>query len=227
VANRPRRLLAEFIGCVLLGAVVIGSGIAAQQLSPGNVGLQLLENVVAIVTALYAIVVVLSPISGAHLNPLVSLLDALDGRRSWADAASYIPAQVAGFAGGAVLANAMFGLPAVNLSTQERATWPHLLAEVVATAGLMLVIFALARQGRERFAPVAVAGYIAGACFFTSSACFVNPALTLARSLSDSLTGIVPASVGPFVLAQVVGAALGYCLAVLLIPKKVASDART
>ena len=169
-----RRLLSEFVGSALLAALVIGSGIAAQQLSPGNIGLQLLENAGATAAGLYAIILVLSPVSGAHLNPVVSLADALEGGTTWRDALSYIPFQIVGCVAGAVLANVMFSLPAINLSTHHRATGPHFLSEVLATAALVVLIFGLARTHRSALTPAAVGAYIGAAYFFTSSTSFVH-----------------------------------------------------
>jgi len=214
-----RRLLAEAVGSAFLAAVVVGSGIAAQRLSPGDVGLQLLENAAATAVALYAIILMAGPISGAHLNPVVSVVDAALGGMGWRHAAAYLPAQVAGCCGGAVLANLMFSAPAVTLSTTHRSSGAHWLAEVVATLGLLLVIFALARTGRSASAPAAVGAYIGAAYFFTSSASFANPAITVGRTLSDSSAGIEPASVGGYVVAQVAGAALALVLIRALYPE--------
>src|SRR5271165_1913599 len=143
-----RRLTAEFLGSAFLAAVVIGSGIAAQQLSPGNVGLQLFENAAATAAGLFAIILMFGPISGGHFNPVVSFVDAGFGGLRWRDAAAYLPAQVAGCIGGAVIANLMFSKAAISMSTKHRASAAHWLSEVVATLGLLLVIFALARSGR-------------------------------------------------------------------------------
>ena len=187
---------------------VVGSGIAAARLSPGDVGLQLLENAAATAGALVAIILAVGPVSGAHLNPVVTLVDRVFGGMTSADAAVYVAAQVAGGAVGAVAANLMFSLPAVDLSTTARSSGGLWLGEVVATLGLLLVIFGVVRSGRSAVAPFAVAAYIGGAYFFTSSTSFANPAVTLARTLSDTFAGIAPGSVLPFVAAQVVGAAL-------------------
>ena len=174
-----RRLLAEYVGSALLAAVVIGSGIAAQQLSPGQTGLQLFENAAATAAGLFALILMFGPVSGAHFNPVVSFVDAAFGGLSWRQAAAYLPAQVAGCISGAILANAMFGLAAVSISTKDRASGPHFLSEIVATAGLMLVIFALARSGRAHLAAAAVGAYIGAAYWFTSSTSFANPAITV------------------------------------------------
>ena len=216
MATRPRRLLAEFLGTVLLAAVVVGSGFAAQNLSPGQAGLELAENAIAIALGLGVIVLVLAPISGAHLNPVISLIDSLLGRRPWRDAITYIPVQIVGCIAGTILANLMFGHAAVTISGIDRSSPGHFLGEVVATAGLVLVVFLLARQGFERFAPIAVGAYIAAACFFTSSASFVNPALTIGRMFTNGFVGIAPNCVLGFIGAQLIGGAIGYALVRLL-----------
>jgi glycerol uptake facilitator-like aquaporin len=201
----PRRLLAEFLGAAFLAAVVIGSGIAAQNLSPNDTGLELLENAAATAAGLFAIILMFGPISGGHLNPVVSLADATFGGISWRDALAYIPAQLAGCIAGAVVANGMFALAAISISTKHRASASHLFAEVIATFGLLLVIFSLARTRRTASAPAAVGAYIGAAYFFTSSTSFANPAISVGRMFSHTFAGIAPASVPGFVLAQVVG----------------------
>jgi glycerol uptake facilitator-like aquaporin len=203
----PRRLLAELLGSAFLAAVVVGSGIAAQRLSH-DAGLRLLENAAATAAGLFAIILMFGPVSGGHFNPVVSLVDAAFGGLSRRDALAYVPAQVAGCMGGAVLANGMFALGAVTVSTHHRASAAHLLGEVVATLGLLLVIFALARTGRTAAAPAAVGAYIGAAYWFTSSTSFANPAITIGRTLSDTFAGIAPASVPAFVLAQLAGGGL-------------------
>jgi glycerol uptake facilitator-like aquaporin len=203
-----RRLLAELLGSAFLAAVVIGSGIAAQRLSPGDAGLELLENAAATAAGLYAIILMFGPVSGGHFNPVVSLADAVFGGLSWRDAAAYLPAQVAGCAGGAVVANLMFARAAVSISAEHRATPAHLLSEVVATLGLVLVIFALARSGRAQTAPAAVGAYIGAAYFFTSSASFANPAITIGRMFSATFAGIAPSSAPAFIGAQLIGGLL-------------------
>lgn len=206
-----RQLLAEFLGSALLAAVVIGSGIAAARLSPDDTGLQLLENAAATATGLFAIILMFGPVSGAHFNPVVSLVDAAFGGIGHRTAFTYISVQVAGCIAGAVLANAMFAEAAVSIATTHRATPAHLLAEVVATTGLLLVIFSLARTGRAATAPAAVGAYIGAAYFFTSSTSFANPAITVGRMFSDTFAGIAPASAPAYVVAQLVGgvAAIG------------------
>jgi arsenate reductase len=210
-----RRLAAELVGTAFLSAVVVGSGIAAGHLSPGNVGLQLAENAGATGLGLYAIILMFAPVSGAHLNPAVSFVDARLGGLSWRDAFAYLPAQVTGCVLGAIAANVMFAHAAVSISTKHRASGPHFLAEVVATAGLLLLIFALARTDRHRATPGAVAAYIASAYFFTSSTSFANPAITVGRMFSNSFAGIAPASVPVFIGAQIVGSCVA-CVAVVL-----------
>ncbi|MFY9926922.1 MAG: MIP/aquaporin family protein [Streptosporangiaceae bacterium] len=207
-ASLWRRLLAEFLGSAFLAAVVIGSGIAAQHLSAGETGLELLENGAATAAGLYAVILMFGPVSGGHFNPVVSLADAIFGGLSWRDAAAYLPAQVAGCAGGAVVANLMFARAAVSISAQHRATPAHVLAEVVATLGLVVVIFALARSGRARTVPAAAGAYIGAAYFFTSSTSFANPAITIGRMLSATFAGIAPSSAPAFIGAQIIGCVL-------------------
>jgi glycerol uptake facilitator-like aquaporin len=213
-----RRLIAEFLGSAFLAAIVIGSGIAAQQLSPGNIGLQLFENAAATAAGLYAIILMFGGVSGAHFNPVVSFVDAAFGGLAWRDAAAYLPAQVAGCIGGAVVANVMFSKAAISISTHHRASGPHFLSEIVATLGLLLVIFALARSGRSKSAPAAVGAYIGAAYFFTSSTSFANPAITVGRMFSNTFAGIAPSSGPVFIAAQVVGAAMAVLVIKTLYP---------
>jgi glycerol uptake facilitator-like aquaporin len=213
-----RRLFAEYLGSLLLAAVVIGSGIAAQNLSPHSTGMELLENAAATGVGLYVLILTFGAISGAHFNPVISFVDALFGGISWRDAYCYLSAQVTGCSSGAVLANLMFARPAVSLSTDHRATLAHGLAEVVATGGLVLVIFALARTGRGSLAPAAVGAYIACAYFFTSSTSFANPAIVVGRMFSNTFAGISPSSAPLFVAAEVVGGVVGYALVRVLYP---------
>jgi arsenate reductase len=217
-APLSRRLLAELLGSAFLAAVVIGSGIAASQLSPGDVGLQLLENAAATAAGLFTIILMFGPVSGGHFNPVVSLVDASFGGLRWRDALAYIPAQVTGCILGAIVANGMFALAAVSISTKHRASPAHLLAEVVATLGLLLVIFSLARTRRAGSAPAAVGAYIGAAYFFTSSTSFANPAISVGRMFSDTFAGIAPASVPSFVVAQLVGGAVAIGVIRLLYP---------
>ncbi|MEV0296053.1 MIP/aquaporin family protein [Nocardia sp. NPDC050710] len=218
-----RRLLAEFVGTGLLVCIVVGSGIAAQQLSPGDVGVQLLENSIATVFGLGVLILVFGPISGAHFNPVVSVADWLTGRRRGTgltpiELGAYIGAQVLGGVAGAVLANIMFDQSAIQISTHHRATTGHLVGEVVATAGLIAVIFALARTGRAALSAAAVAAYIGAAYWFTSSTSFANPAVSIGRIFSDTFAGIAPATVPAFIAAQIVGAAIGLGLIGLIYP---------
>lgn len=218
-----RRALAEFTGTGLLVAVVVGSGIMAARLSPGDTGLELLENALATVAGLAVIIVVFGPVSGAHLNPVVSAADWLLGRRDGTglpgrDLAVYVPAQVAGGICGAVLANLMFALPAATASGRNRSA-PHLwLGEVVATAGLILVVFALTRSGRQALAPAVVAGWIGAAYWATSSTSFANPAVTIGRAFTGTFSGIAPRSVPGFVAAQAAGAIVGVVLVLVFYP---------
>jgi glycerol uptake facilitator-like aquaporin len=214
----PRRLLAEFLGSAFLTAAVIGSGIAAANLSPGDTGLQLFENAAATAAGLFTIILMFGPISGGHFNPVVSLVDASFGGLRWREALAYIPAQVSGCVAGAVVANGMFALAAISISDKHRASEAHLLAEVIATLGLMLVIFSLARTGRVSTAPAAVGAYIGAAYFFTSSTSFANPAISVGRMFSDTFAGIAPASVPAFVVAQLVGGAVAIGVLRVLYP---------
>jgi glycerol uptake facilitator-like aquaporin len=200
-----RRLLAELLGSAFLAALVIGSGIAAQTLSPSDVGLQLFENAAATAMGLATIILMFGPVSGGHFNPIVSLADATFGGICWRDALAYIPAQVAGCVLGAITANGMFALTAISISTHHRASGAHLFSETIATAGLLLVIFSLARTKRLSAAAAAVGAYIGAAYFFTSSASFANPAISVGRMFSNTFAGIAPASVPSFVLAQLLG----------------------
>jgi glycerol uptake facilitator-like aquaporin len=213
-----RAVAGEFLGSAGLAAVVIGSGIAAQRLSPTDVGLQLFENAFATALGLTVLILVFATVSGAHFNPVVTVADIVLHRRRWSTAAAYLPAQVIGCIAGAVLANLMFAAPAVAWSTTDRSGWPLLLSEVVATAGLIVVIFALVRSGRSHLAAPAVGAYIGAAYFFTSSTSFANPAITIGRMFTDTFAGIAPASVLPFVGAQLVGAALGLAAVRVLFP---------
>ncbi|MBS2961911.1 aquaporin family protein [Actinocrinis puniceicyclus] len=218
-----RRALAEFLGTALLVATVVGSGITAQRLSPGDTGLQLLENSIATTLGLAAIILVFGPVSGAHLNPVVTLADYVLGRRAGIGpdlrtVAVYLPAQVAGGIGGAVLANLMFALPAATASTHTRSAVNLWLGEVVATGGLILLVFALARTQRGHYGPAAVGAYIGAAYWFTSSTSFANPAVTIARGFTDTFAGIAPGSISGFVFAQLLGAALGALVVAALYP---------
>ncbi|GAA3885101.1 MIP/aquaporin family protein [Saccharothrix violaceirubra] len=213
-----RPLVAEFLGSLLLAALVIGSGIAARRLSPDDVGLQLLENAAATAAGLYALILVFGPVSGAHLNPVVSIVDAAFGGLPWRHVALYVPVQIAGCVTGAIVANVLFDAAPVSVATTDRATWPHAASEVVATLGLLLVIFSLTRTGRATRVPAAVGAYIGAAYWFTSSTAFANPAVTIGRAFSDSFAGIAPASVPAYVAAQLVAAAAAILLLRVLYP---------
>ena len=217
-AQLGRRLLGEFLGTALLVAAVVGSGIAAVRLSPGNTGLELFENAAATAGALVAIILAVGPVSGAHLNPVVTLADRLVGGVTTRASAGYIAAQLSGGWIGAVLANLMFSRAALELSTKTRSGGGLWLAEVVATFGLILVVFGVTRSGRSSAAPFAVGAYIGGAYFFTASTSFANPAVTFARMFSDTFAGIRPSSVPAFVLAQLVGGAPAVAAVLVLYP---------
>ncbi|WP_329251426.1 aquaporin [Streptomyces sp. NBC_01478] len=208
-----RRVAAEAIGTGLLVAVVVGSGIQATGLSP-DAGVRLLANSLATVFGLGVLITVFGPVSGAHFNPVVTLVAWFGGRRTpdglaLRDVAAYVPAQIVGAIGGAVLADAMFGEPLVKFSTHDRFAGHLWLGEVVATAGLILLVLGLGRIGRAASAPAAVASYIGAAYWFTSSTSFANPAVTIGRAFTDTFAGIAPASVVPFIAAQLLGGALG------------------
>jgi len=218
-----RRLLAEFVGTALLVTAVVGSGVMATTLSPDDVGLQLLENSVATAFALGTLILTFGPVSGAHFNPVVSAADWFLGRRTrtgltGAQLGGYALAQTLGAIAGSVLANLMFDLAAVDFSGKDRSAGHLWLGEVVATAGLILLIFALARSGRAAVAPAAVGAYIGAAYWFTSSTSFANPAVTVGRAFTDTFAGIAPASVPGFIAAQIIGLAAGAGLLLALYP---------
>ena len=223
-----RKLVAEAAGTMFLVTAVIGSGIAASRLSPQDTGLQLLENAIATGTALTALILALQPVSAAF-NPVVTVIEASEGTLGRGHAASAVGAQIAGGTLGAVIANLMFGLPAISVATTARTGLGIWLAEVVATAGLVMVIGGTGRSGRADWTAFAVGGYITAAYWFTSSTSFANPAVTIARMLSDSFAGIAPSSVPLFLLAQVVGGVVGYFLNQSLYPRRrlVGADLRT
>ena len=225
-ASPFRRVTAEFLGSALLSALVVGSGIAAQQLSPDDVGLQLLENAFATALGLPVLILMFATVSGSHFNPVVTLVDVLTGGRHWGDAAAYIPAQIIGCIGGAVLANLMFGDPAISISTKARLSPGTFLGEIIATAGLILVIFTLTRTGRHPMIAWAVGAYIGAAYFFTSSTSFANPAITIGRMFSDTFAGIAPASAPGFIGAQLLGAALGLGFVIWFTPQRPGSSHR-
>ena len=217
-----RRLVAEFLGTGLLLAVVVGSGIAAQRLSPNDIGIQLFENSTATVFGLAVLILMFGPVSGAHFNPVVSLADWFIGRRASAglslpDVGAYMVAQCAGAIAGAELANAMFDAGA-HISTHHRASGGHLIGEIVATAGLVTLIFALSRSQRGALAAPAVGAYIGAAYWFTSSTSFANPAVTIGRVFTNTFAGIASASITGFIGMQLIGGAIGVALVAFLYP---------
>ena len=218
-----RRVVAETLGTALLVAVVVGSGIAAASLSPNDIGLQLLENAFATALGLAVLILMLGPVSGAHFNPVVSAVDWWLGHRTGTgltlrDLAAYVSAQITGAVAGAVLANLMYDKAAVSWSSTDRSAGHLWLGEVVATAGLVVLIFALAWSGRAALAPAAVGAYIGSAYWFTSSTSFANPAVSIGRAFSDTFAGIAPGSLPGFVIAQTFGAILGTGVLALLYP---------
>ena len=213
-----RQALAELLGTALLVMAIIGSGIAASRLSPGNVGLELLENAVATGATLVAIILALGPVSGAHLNPVITLIDRVFPGVSTTAAAVYVVAQDVGAIAGAVLANLMFSLPAIEVSTKVRAGGGLWLGEVVATFGLALVVFGVVRSGRAGLAPFAVGAYITGAYFFTSPTSFANPAVAIGRMFSNTFAGIAPSSVPAFIGFELVGGAVAVVAIWVLYP---------
>ncbi|UYN85027.1 MAG: aquaporin family protein [Microcella sp.] len=212
----PIRLAAEALGSGVLGGTVIGSGIMATLISD-DVGVQLLINAIATGAALTVLILILGPVSGAHLNPAVTLALVADRRVPAREIAPTIAAQLLGFAAGAVVANLMFRSVALSVSTTVRGEPGLLLGELVATAGLVAVILTLVRRDQRAWVPAAVGLYITSAYFATSSTSFANPGITVGRMLSDSFAGIAPESVLPFIAAQLVGAAIGFALVRLLI----------
>lgn len=218
-----RRLAAEGLGSAFLIVAVVGSGIMASRLSPGDVGLQLLENAGATTGALIGLILMFGAVSGAHLNPVVTLVDRLLGSISTREAVLYAISQTLGACTGTLVANAMFERPLFELATTTRSSGALWLSEVVATVGLLLVIHGCVRTGRARAVPFAVGVWIGSAYWFTSSTSFANPAVTVARTLSDSFAGIAPASAPMFVLMQVLGAGIAYGLIRLLYPHPIPS----
>ena len=213
-----RQALAEFLGSAGLVTVVIGSGIAAQRLSPDDTGLQLLENALATGAGLVALILAFGPVSGGHFNPVITLADRFFGGLPNRSAALYLPAQLVGGVAGAVLANLMFDLPAVTISGKDRSAAGLWLSEALATFGLVVLVFALVRAGRAALAPFAVGAYITAAYWWSSSTSFANPMIDLARTLSDTFAGIAPSSVPMFLLAQLVGGAVGVAAVAVLYP---------
>lgn len=218
LAPVARRVTAEFLGTMILVAAVVGSGIMATTLT-SDVGVQLLMNMLATVLVLGLLIWTLGPISGAHFNPAVTGVALVRREIAAREGAAYVPAQVAGAITGAILANLMFDLPAVQLSTTVRSGSNLLLGEVVATAGLLWIIGALTRTGNGRLGPALVPAWIGAAYFFTSSTSFANPAVTIGRAFTDTFAGIAPSSVLPFVAAQLVGAAIGAAQTELFHPR--------
>jgi len=219
-----RRATAEFVGTAFLVAIVVGSGIYAQRLSPHDLGLDLLENSIATGAGLIALILAFGPVSGAHFNPVVTMADRILGGTNNRDAAVYVVVQIAGACVGAMVANLMFDLPAVDISTHTRSSSGLWLGEVVAAFGLILVILGVVRAGRASVAAFAVGGYIAAAYWFTSSTSFANPAVTIGRTLSNTFAGIAPSSVPMFIVMQVLGALLAVALGSFLFPGVPAAD---
>ena len=213
-----RRLAAEAFGTGMLIVAVIGSGIMASRLSTGDLGLQLLENAAATAAALVGLILMFAEVSGAHLNPVVTLLDRVLGTTTTRDSALYVVAQVVGACLGAMLVNIMFELPAIDLSTKTRSSGALWLSEVVATVTLLLLIQGCVRTGRANVVPFAVGAWIGGAYWFTSSTSFANPAVTIARTLSDTFAGIAPASAPMFIVMQLLGAVIAFGLVRLFYP---------
>lgn len=210
-----KRLTAELLGSLLLSATVIGSGIMGERLAAGNLAVALLANTGATVAVLAVLIALFGPVSGAHFNPAVSLVEALRRRMSWGTFLSYALVQIVGCCAGAVLAHAMFGLPLVQSSLHVRTGGSQWLAEAVATCGLLLVILG---HRRAEDVPWMVAGWIGAAYWFTASTSFANPAITIARSLSDTFAGIRPHDVPGFIVAQLIGALLGFAISSRLFP---------
>ena len=218
MASLPRRVVSEFFGTGFLVAAVVGSGIMGERLAGGNVAIALLANTIATGAALAALILTFGPISGAHLNPAVTLVDAIERGVSWSVAACYVPAQCAGATCGAIAAHLMFGLPAIAVSHHARSGSAQVFSEFVATFGLLCVIWGCSRQ-HSVAVPFVVAAYITSAYWFTSSTSFANPAVTIARSLSDTFAGIRPADVPAFVAAQLAGALAATLLCRWLVPR--------
>ncbi len=212
-----RAVAAEFVGTALLLAAVVGSGIMGDRLAGGNVAIALLVNTIATGAALVALILTFGPVSGAHFNPAVSIADASQGGIAWSDAGAYVIVQCIGAIAGVALADAMFGEPLFAWSTHVRSGAPQLLSEATATFGLLAVIWGCARR-RSDAVPFAVGAYITAAYWFTASTSFANPAVTLARSMTNTFAGIRPADVGGFVAAQIAGATLATALFRWLVP---------
>ena len=219
-----RRLTAEALGTAFLIIAVIGSGIMASRLSPTDVGLQLLENAAATAGALIGLILMFGSVSGAHFNPVVTLVDRLFGTISSRDAVLYVIAQVVGGCLGTIVVNVMFEIPAIDVSTKARSSGALWLSELIATIGLLLVIHGCVRTGRSSVVPFAVGAWIGGAYWFTSSTSFANPAVTIARTLSDTFAGIRPSSAPMFILMQLLGALIAFVLIRFLYPRNLSED---
>lgn len=222
-----RRLAAEALGTAFLLVAVVGSGIMATRLSPDDIGLQLLANAGATAAALVGLILMFGAVSGAHFNPVVTLVDRLLGSISTGDAVLYALAQTLGAGAGTLVANAMFERPLFELATKARSSGALWLSEVVATVGLLLVVHGCVRTGRDRAVPFAVGTWIGGAYWFTSSTSFANPAVTVARTLSDSFAGIQPRSAPMFVVMQLLGAVIAYGLVRLFHPHVTPTETRS
>jgi glycerol uptake facilitator-like aquaporin len=216
-SSRARRVIAEFLGTLFLIATVVGSGIMGERLAGGNVAIELLANTIATGAVLVALILAFGPISGAHLNPVVTLADAIEGGICWKETPAYIFAQVAGGISGAIVAHLMFGLPVVSLSRHGRSGAPQMFSEFVATFGLLAVIWGCSRR-RSNATAFAVGAYITAAYWFTASTSFANPAVTIARSLSDTFSGIRPADAPGFIVAQLMGSVAATLVFRWLIP---------
>jgi glycerol uptake facilitator-like aquaporin len=212
VATVIKKAVAEFAGTAILVCVVVGSGIMGTNLSDDR-GVALIINAVSTISALALLILILGPISGAQFNPAVSLVQLLSRKQSLATTAAFIVAQILGAISGALLANVMFDLPAVQFSVHDRVSTGMLIGEVIATAGLVALIGILSSRDHGRYIPVAVAAWIGSAYFFTSSTSFANPAATIGRMFTDTFAGIAPASVMTYILAQLLGAALAMAIA--------------
>jgi arsenate reductase len=206
-----RKWLAEYIGTATLVCVVVGSGIMGTNLSKDS-GVALLINAFSTIFALALLILIIAPISGAHFNPAVSLVQVIRREMNALEFAAFVSAQIAGAISGAIIANVMFDLRAIQISTNERVSTGTLIGEVIATAGLIVVIFVLVARAQDKLIPVAVAAWIGSAYLFTSSTSFANPAVTIGRVFSDTFAGINPVSVLPFIIAQLVGAIIGIAL---------------
>ncbi len=222
-----RKMLAEALGTALLIVAVVGSGIMAKRLSPTDIGLQLFENGAATAGALIGLILMLGPVSGAHFNPAVTLSFRYFGQVTNRETAGFICAQIIGACAGTILANVMFELPAVTLSTKVRSSGALWLSEVIATVGLLLLIHGIVRSGRSATVPFAVGAWIGGAYWFTSSTSFANPAVTIARTLSDTFAGIKPSSAPMFIVMQLIGVTIAIVIAKFLYPVDLSQPPKT